>query len=1032
MCPICGSPLRAAGAGDESRRIVTVVFCDLAGSTALGDRLDPEELRATIARYHDRIQAITEGHGGTLVKFMGDGAMSVFGVPAVHEDDPLRAGRAALEMQAALAELELSGRVGVNTGEVVVYAGDLTGDAVNVAARLEQAAAPGQVLAGERTVASTRGAFELGELQVVEAKGKPGGVRCRTLVGALAATQPRGTGVLREAFVGREPELTDLEQAFTGISAESRPRLVTILGEPGVGKSRLLREFSGWLGIQAPAPLRHTGRCPAYGRGVTYWPLAEILQSHYGISEDDSADTIADRLVEHPYLSLTLGVDVEPGLHPLAARERLHDAWTAFAEGLVEASPAVLMIEDVHWAEDDLLDLVDALIEQVAGPLLVLVTARPEFLERRPRWAGGEDRSLISLEALPIGLAGQLLDELTGTSLPPAIRDMVIARAEGNPFFVEELIATLIDREILVRTNGGWSSRDLPEGFGIPDTVNGVISARLDLLEQDERTALQIASVIGRIFWTDPVYALDPEIAPDMRVLEERGFVRRRVESSLGSRREYAFKHALTREVAYSSLSRAARAHLHASLADWTAQSLEGGHERAAMLAHHYGASVRPEDVDLAWADRPDELGRLRGAAVHWSREAASAAIGRYEIDDGLALLHQAVDLEPDSAVRVEIWFEIGLANALKYDGHKFSSAMERALECGADPGRTYAELAYQAVQRGAMWNPPVWDAIDDWTAKALATNEEGTLAHAKALVADTTRNDRPESARRALVIADELGDDDLRSAALFTLIETSYWVGDLRTMDHALKEILDLAPRISDPDRRANIYVQGSHFPAVFGRFAECLDAAERLAETVENLTPHHRVHAIGPQVGLQAELGNWRRVCELSAHAEATVDANAEAPCMINVLVLLDCAIAYEMIGDPTESRRLEEKAEGLGIHGYDDGFDPYRIQLAVARGDVDRIASLIENLNPDSLPDHWVRIALMDGLVALGDLARAESEAADWVLPGTYIEPHALRTLGVARRERSLVEQSIARFEEMGLDWHVEQTRLLLERL
>jgi class 3 adenylate cyclase len=1029
---MCGSPLLGAALEEESRRVVTVVFCDLAGSTALGDGVDPEELRARMARYHERMREVAERHGGTLVKFIGDGAMSVFGVPVVHEDDVLRAGHAALEMQAGIAELGLSGRVGVNTGEVIVHGGDVTGDAVNVAARLEQAASPGEVLAGERTVAATRGAFELGERRTVAAKGKAEDVPCRAIVKALTLTQPRGVGGLREAFVGRETELAELERAFADVVSARRPQLVTILGEPGVGKSRLLREMAAWFSAQQPRPLRRMGRCPAYGRGVTYWPLAEILQEHFGLDEDETEETIAERLSEHPYLALTLGVDAQAGLHPLAARKRLHDAWSAFAGELVAAAPVVLMIEDVHWAEGELLDLLDTLVEEVTGPLLVLATARPEFLERRPRWAGGEGHLLIALDALPVDVAGRLLDELIGTALSGSIRDMVIERAEGNPFFVEELIATLIDREVLVHGDGGWSSGELPEGFGIPDTVNGVIAARLDLLAPDERTALQIASVIGRIFWTDPVYAVDPQMAPDMRLLEARGFIRRRVESSFGTRREYSFKHALTREVAYASLSRATRAHLHAALADWTVQHLDSGHERAAMLAHHYCAAVRPEDVDLAWADRSDELNRLCSAAVMWAREAASAAIGRYEIDEGIALLQQAAEHESDDARRVEICFEIGLANALKYDGHACIRAMERALQHGADPGFVYAELAYQAVQRGAMFNPPVWDAMDDWTAKAMAATEPGKLAHAKALVADTSRNDRPGSAHRALAIADDLGDDDLRSAALFTLTDASYWLGDLKTMDWAIKENVALLPRITDPDRRANIYVHAASFPALLGRFAECLDAAHRLTETVAGLTPHHRVHAIGPQVGLRVAMGRWHEVCELTPSAESTVDANLAAPCMINVLALLNCALGQQIAGDKTQSQRLEEKAEGFGLSGYDQGFFADRLELALARGDLGRVASLIDHMDEEWLPDHWVRVALLDGLIALGDLARAESIAADWVLPGTYIEPFALRSLGVARRERALIQQAIARYEEMGLDWHTEQTRQLLARV
>ncbi len=557
----------------------------------------------------------------------------------------------------------------MNTGEVVVGSpregsSFVTGDAVNVGARLEQAAAPGEILVGERAVLAARGAFEFGEPVTVEAKGKAGGLECRRLVRALSLMRPRGVGGLRRAFVGREAELAQLQEAYGAVAVGGSPQLVTILGDAGVGKTRLVRELWEWFAAQDSPPLRSTGRCLSYGQGITYWPLAEVLKEHFGILESDSPQIVAERLGAHPFLGLTVGLAPPDDLHPLVARERLHDSWVDFLDGLVAERPIVVLIEDVHWAEDDLCDLLETVVNLVDGPLLLLATARPELLDRRPGWAGRRGGSRLQLEALPPDGAGRLLDELLGVELPASLREVVVERAEGNPFFVEELVATLIDMRVLGRENGGWSVGELPSDFQVPDSVQAVLAARIDLLPADEKAALQAAAVIGRIFWTGPVYELVGGGRPDFGLLEDRDFVRRRVGSSIAGEREYAIKHALTREVAYASLPKAKRAQLHAAFAGWLERSAERDDEHTALLAYHYLEAVRPEDADLAWAGRDEQLAERRRQAVTWARRAASLALGRYEVDEAIALLHRALELEPDPAGQAALWQEIGHANA--------------------------------------------------------------------------------------------------------------------------------------------------------------------------------------------------------------------------------------------------------------------------------------------------------------------------------------------------------------------------------
>src|SRR5437660_3460269 len=515
FCPTCAAPVEAQRDHSE-RKFVTVVFADLVGSTQLGGSQDPERTRALLDRFYDAMAAEIDTAGGTVEKFAGDAVMAVFGAPFSLEDHAERALHSALAMQRRLKELftgRLALRIGVNTGEVVVGkpregSSFVTGDSVNVAARLEQAARPGEILVGERTVGTARGAFEFGERHTIEAKGKPEGVECRRLLRALSLMRPRGVGGLRRAFVGRGEEMRLLERVYQEVEDHQEAQLVTVLGDAGVGKTRLLREFWERLGDRRREPLRRTGRCLSYGQGITYWPLGEVLKEHLGILESDPPAVVLDRLGSREILGLTLGLDVAHGLHPLAARDRFQDAWVEFLEEIVTERPAVMLIEDVHWAEQQLLDLLERLVHDTRGPLLLLVTARPEFLEQRPRWGDRIRATTLELAHLSSADAVRILEELAGGTLPRGLHEVVVQRAEGNPFFVEELLATLIDRQLLERQNGTWRLRELPAGFTVPDTVQAVVAARIDLLDPEEKQALQAASVIGRIFWARPVYEL--------------------------------------------------------------------------------------------------------------------------------------------------------------------------------------------------------------------------------------------------------------------------------------------------------------------------------------------------------------------------------------------------------------------------------------------------------------------------------------------------------------------------------------------
>jgi len=1024
----------------RERKLATVLFADLAGSTALGASEDPERTRALLDRFYETMADEIETAGGTVEKFAGDAVMAVFGAPAALEDHAERALHASLGMQRRLSEVfgdRLALRIGVNTGDVVVGrpregSSFVTGDAVNVCARLEQRAAPGEILVGARTVAAARGAFEFDAARTIEAKGKPAGVECSPLLRALSLMRPRGVGGLERAFVGRDDELRALERAYAEALKDGLPRLLTIVGDTGVGKTRLVREFWERLGAESPDALRRVGRCLSYGRAITYWPLAEVLKEHLGIIETDPPEVVLERLGGRQILGLTLGLDIEHGLHPLTARDRFQDTWVEFVEELVGAQPLVMLIEDLHWAQEQLLDLLERLVRDVRGPLLLIGTARPELLEQRPGWGARASGTLLELEALAGEDAVRMLVELLGGSLPEQLRDVVLEHSEGNPFFIEELLATMVDRNLIRREDDVWRMAELPAGFAVPDTVQAVIAARIDLLGPAEKEALQAASVIGRVFWADPVYELVQGTAPDLRVLEERDFIRRRLGSSLPGDREYVIKHALTRDVAYASVPRQRRALLHAAFARWLERG-GAGDEHAPLLAHHYAEAVRPEDVDLVWADRESELAELRGLALAWLQRAADHAIGRFEIEQGLALLHRALELGPSADERVTLWRTIGHANVLKLDGEAFWTAMLNSLD-GSDEAtaaETYSELGFQSSTRVSMWKrAPDRQLVHEWIDRALEVSKAESPARAKALIAHATivGDDAGMSARQASELADRLGDDELRSWAWGARSFAALARDDYEEAFRWALPRVELAPHLDDPDHVSLIYFFASS-PYV----ATCrLDDARRLAEAHDavtaTLSAHHRLHAAWLLVDIERVTGRWNDVHALTSRAEEAVAANVATPCVTSALSLLACALAAAIRGERQESRRLERAADELAMEGYDPLLNPARVELALVRGDLDEVE---HRLREWVLPVRERRdslISRVNALVALGRHEEIEQEAPALLRMRTYPEPFALRALGSARDDAELMSEAIEHFQAMGLEWHAQQTRHL----
>jgi class 3 adenylate cyclase/tetratricopeptide (TPR) repeat protein len=1016
---------------EAERKLATVLFADLVGSTSLAEQQDPERTRLLLERFYDAMVAEIERAGGTVEKFAGDAVNAAFGVPEAHEDHAERALHAALAMQRRLEELfggDLGLRIGVNTGHVVAGraregSSFVTGDAVNIAARLEQTAAPGEIIVGERTAEAVGGAFALGEAFAVEAKGKAQLVVARRLERALTHMRPRGVRSGARTFVGRDTEADLLQATYRHAIEHREPYFVTLMGDAGVGKSTLVREVSRWLAAQVPTPLLRTGRCLAYGN-VTYWALGEILREQFGLLESDPPETERERLGSREILGLALGLDVTGDLHPLAARDRLQEAWVDLLSELAADRPVVVFVEDLHWAEEPLLDLLERAARDVRGPFLVIGTARPELLDRRPAWGGGRrNASLVWLDALSPLESAAMLDGLVPERLPHEARQALVDRAEGNPFFLEELLTAFLDAGSLAEE--------------LPDSVHGILSARVDRLSAADKAALQAASVVGRIFWCEPVRELTGGDEADWALLEDRDFVRRSRGSSAPGGPEYAFKHALTREVVYASVPKARRAWLHADLATWLERSGGGRDEDVALLGHHYAQAASPADADLAWADDGERLEVLRARAVRWLRRAAELAIRRYDLDEAVAHLHRALELcEPHE--QLVLWREIGRASALKFDGEAFWTAMKRALEFADEPqtrSELLSDLAFQTAVRSGMWpRRPAHEEVEGWTNEALELAEPGSPARARALIARAYWNptDERAAAREGSAIAEGTGDVLLRSYAWGARACTAFAQREYEeSFDWALRRV-DLAPEIPDPDHLTEMYEELVPPCALLGRFREALRIVQSHADVSEKLTPHHRIHAVAMQLEVKELMGEWASIRAIAPEVDRAVADNLGTPCIRNARSLLVEAVAHAYTGAEAEARRLEEQALEIAAEGFGVRLFGPRVRLALMRGELDTVERMLDADVPHRGHDWMVTSAMvtsrLDALLALGRHEAVETEAGPLSTSRSVLRPFALRALGIAREDEALLQDALARFESLGLTWHAEETRKL----
>jgi class 3 adenylate cyclase/tetratricopeptide (TPR) repeat protein len=680
FCQNCGYPFPEHEPVGEERKTVTVVFCDLVGFTARSDHADPEDVKATLRPYHARLKREIERFGGTLDKFVGDGVMAVFGAPAIHEDDPRRALLTALRIQEAISELNaanpaaapLSVRIGVATGEAVVAFGAgpqigeaVTGDVVNTASRIQSAAPVDGIAVEDATYEITKEDFDFEEMGPAALKGKAEPLRLWRVLGARARL---GVGVdLQERptvpFVDRVEELSILQAAFRRAVREQSAQLVTVTGEPGIGKSRLVVELRSYLD-DIPDLLRwRQGRCLPYGESIAFWALGEIVKAHAGILESDSPEEAAGRLRVAVEAAVADPAEVDwlhARLAPLAGfgggvdvdRAESFAAWRRFLEALASEYPLVLVFEDLHWGDQALLEFIDHLVDWARGvPLLVVCAARPELFDRFPTWGGGK-RNSTTLPLSPLTeneLAQVLVGQLDGVVLPAETQGSLIERAGGNPLYAEEFVRILTDKGLLGGTQRWGLAPVDSSAVPIPETVQAMVAARLDALPPERKALLHDAAVIGNVFWCGALASMSArpmdEVRSDLMDLSRRELVRPSRSSTVAGDFEFSFWHLLVRDVAYAQIPRSTRGAKHRAAAEW-GERVAGDRlaDRAEVLAVHYQRAL--EYAQAAGSESAEERTALEDGARRFLLMAGDRALGM-DVSRAFDHFERALQLTP-------------------------------------------------------------------------------------------------------------------------------------------------------------------------------------------------------------------------------------------------------------------------------------------------------------------------------------------------------------------------------------------------
>jgi len=968
-----------------------VLFCDLTGSTELGERLDPEALRSLLARYFERMKSIVERHGGSVEKFIGDAVMAVFGVPVVHEDDALRALRAAVEMRAALPELGVEGRIGVMTGEVVAGTEErlATGDAVNVAARLEQAAQPGEVLVGGETFRLTRHAAEVETLAPLPVKGKREPVEVHRLI---AVHGDEGFARrLDTPLVGRQTELRRLHDAYNQALTSRSCQLFTVLGAAGVGKSRLAAEFLSSL----EGALVVRGRCVPYGEGITYWPVVEVVKQLPEVALDASSRS---------------GIRSLLGEEQVATKEEIARAFRKLLEAVAASTPVVCVFDDVHWGEQTFLELVENVADLSRdASILLLCNARPELLEVRPGWAGGKVNSTsVLLEPLGVAEAAEMIASIA--SLEPESRSRILEAAEGNPLFVEQMVA--------------FVTESADDAVTVPPTIQALIAARLEQLDDAERVVLERGAVEGRIFHQGALQALAPDevqLTTRLTSLIRKEFVRPDKPQFAGED-AFRFRHVLIRDAAYDALPKATRAALHERFADWLNGNATDLVELEELLGYHLEQAHRCR-VDLGLVD--DETEALGNQAAHWLASAGRRASDRNDMPAAINLLDRAVGLRRDNhparlselPVLGHALLEIGNWEHAK---RVLAEAGERARTDGDKRAAAYAALELSFLK--------------------LHTQSDVTHAEIEAELAGAAQ------------AFEEVGDQVGLVRALTAAGRLPFWRGDIVASIEQLSRAAALAGgaglRVQELEALSTLILSMIEGPPTLAEVRERVDHLAAL--TSGSSRPD--VLLLRVRADIECMLGNVARAREYAAAAKSlaqelgltVVSASGIARTIAEIeLFAGDFAAAERELAPACD---LLEKTDDWG---HLTSLLPYLMDALYPLGRAEEIATRLDEVEDHMLEDdHDAHVGLRRARAKLkaarGDLAGAADLAREAVSLGegkTYLMVHgrALENLAEIleqdRREAEAAEaldQAIELYERKGCTGLAEAARARVARL
>ena len=1049
FCSSCGAALREgvrrAEGGDEreERRIVSLLFADLAGSTALGERLDPEDVRELQGELYELVNGQVEHFGGVTEKFVGDAVLAVFGIPQAHEDDPERAVRAALAVREAFPGLattvaERHGatvglRIGVNTGEVVssreaAARGELvvSGDAVNVAARLQQAAEPGQVVVGDRTRSATSRVVEYRDLGRLDARGKSVPVRAWLASGIADRGGRRGIEGLSAPIIGRDEELVVLAAIAARVVRERVPQLVTLFGAAGVGKSRLLAEFVERM----PAARLLKGRCLPYGDGITYWPLAQVAKEHAGILETDAAGVALEKLSASvgrivaeaeaagvvEAIAWTIGFTLPSAstvddVSSSEVRSRLYGAWRRYVAALGREAPTVLAIEDIHWASEPLLDLIDHLADTLAdSSVLVVCPARPELLETRPGWGAGKQNAIaLNLSPLSHADSQRLVAELLDVDrVLDEVRERILERADGNPFYLEEILRMLIEQGAIEYAREAWVATETLRDVPIPDSVHGVIAARIDLLDAAARDALRRCSAMGRTFWPA---AVDVD-ASLVDVLAVRGLVSERPTSVVAGMREFTFKHALTRDVAYQTLPRPERRELHRAIGEWIEQGGIGlKAETTEIAAYHYGEAIRYGDDDATTGRRGYELYLASG----------EAAIMRAALASARGLFERALELAPDDRSRYRALVALARAAIGEAGYDRAADRLEEARRLADELDDPWLRSEVLGWQSRIGWLAGRWDdavrAADEGVAALEGLPESGVLATALARRSQLEMlrgvAEAEPHAREAIEVARRVGSDFAEVNARINLFTAE----GARGVAPDPREIDDLLRRSVESQLWDELYRVIVNYLWTASPYVPIPDLERAVADATTQLTGAHSIEfgtfaqymALSRAKFLWIPSGAWERVDEEIA-ASGTVKATGSI-WLVDREIVAGMAVRRGDLG--TADRLLPAWIENAMASQEPQRIIPMAsiaLARAVVAGDAETIRSLTDSvLTAVDGRFQWTPLAsaaIPRAAASIGDaglLARLEETLA----PSTAGARYASAVLAACGGLRALVE-------------------------